>query len=784
MNEEIRFISIKKVHPHPMNPRNSLGASDLDDLVESVKAQGILQPLTVIPAAEKGDGEYYVVMGHRRLAAAKKAKLGEVPCVVRDDMTQQDVIHAMLGENIVRRGLNVAEEAAGFQTALALGLSEEEVAEKSGFSTKTIQRRTKLTRLDKDGLSKAASKGVPLGTFEKIAALEDPELRQKALEKAGSKEFDWEFTRLKNEDQSRQARKAALPKVDLFAKEIDKDTAKKKVSMQWLNYSTAAAEDYKAPENACDPGLPEDAELPEGKIRVYYTDNGNGFQIYRDRTAADDDKATAEAAKEAESKARDQKVKALNALCAEVRGKFIGSVAEKNCVAHMSDIMGAFTSLFTDNYVSLNKRSINPKLKRYTKKGFEDVEKLVEKSPAKAFFLIVAATMDAESGDVWNSGNYVGQDYRNGGYVIVRKKSPCLDQLYDLLEKMGYELSEDERQVKDGTHEIYDPVAVPVPDPEDESDEECDDEDACQLILEEGVIALFAELGFDSIPAYLAEHPDDAADDLRSRFSEEREIEYLVSGETYTVAADSNAVYFATEDVYEWDAFVDAVREWDEMGFWSDDDDAPEQTEAAPEPDPAPEVKDVSGDTPAADEAPVAPAADEAETAESEEDIPAAEEPALNEEAGQPEAASEPDDAAAVPVEVEIVNAPLSSAGPQLTAEDKEKWTEAIRTLFREYNMFSSYSELSEAPVEEFAGTLRNTLCGAATHFEIESDPDYMGCIIAEEDCVTVKESGSVSGQNLTWTDFTNLVLELEDNFQTEIEEGDWSYDEDGALPF
>ena len=76
---ELQYIEVSKIFPHPDNPRKNLG--DIQELSDSIKANGVLQNLTVVPMS---NGRYTVVIGHRRLAAAKKAGLPKVPCVVTE----------------------------------------------------------------------------------------------------------------------------------------------------------------------------------------------------------------------------------------------------------------------------------------------------------------------------------------------------------------------------------------------------------------------------------------------------------------------------------------------------------------------------------------------------------------------------------------------------------------------------------------------------------------------------------------------------------------------------
>ena len=104
---EIKYIPVSKLWRHPDNPRKDLG--DVTELAESIKVNGVLQNLTVVPLigeiTKKWDGESYrVIIGHRRLAAAKIAGLTELPCIVAE-MTEKEQLSTMLVENMQRSDL-------------------------------------------------------------------------------------------------------------------------------------------------------------------------------------------------------------------------------------------------------------------------------------------------------------------------------------------------------------------------------------------------------------------------------------------------------------------------------------------------------------------------------------------------------------------------------------------------------------------------------------------------------------------------------------------------------
>ncbi len=163
MNKQIEYISIEKLHPHEDNPRKDLG--DISELTESIKANGILQNLTVVPCTGLYYGDYTVIIGHRRLAAAKAAGLTELPCIIAE-MDMKEQLATMLLENMQRSDLTVYEQAQGIQMMLDLGETVESVAEKTGFSESTIRRRVRLTTLDANAFKAAEGRQVTMADYE------------------------------------------------------------------------------------------------------------------------------------------------------------------------------------------------------------------------------------------------------------------------------------------------------------------------------------------------------------------------------------------------------------------------------------------------------------------------------------------------------------------------------------------------------------------------------------------------------------------------------------------
>ncbi len=168
------YIPIDKLFPHPDNPRKELG--DLTELAASIKANGVFQNLTVVKKfgeiTKKWNGNYTIIIGHRRCAAAKLAGLTELPCVVAE-MTPQEQLSTMLLENMQRSDLTVYEQAQSFQILIDMGESVDSVASKTGFSSGTVRRRLKMTELDQKVLKQVSSRPLSLGDFDKLAQIED-----------------------------------------------------------------------------------------------------------------------------------------------------------------------------------------------------------------------------------------------------------------------------------------------------------------------------------------------------------------------------------------------------------------------------------------------------------------------------------------------------------------------------------------------------------------------------------------------------------------------------------
>lgn len=186
---KITYLKTFQLQQHPKNPRLNVG--DVTELAESIKANGIMQNLTVVPDQEH-EGMYTVIIGHRRLAAAKEAGLIEVPCAIKN-LTEKEQQSIMLTENMQRSDLTLYEQAQGIQMCMDLGMSEDDLKDKTGFSKSTIHKRVKLLKFDKDKVSEGVEKGATLQDFMDLSKIEDVQEQNKLLKVIGTSRFARDF---------------------------------------------------------------------------------------------------------------------------------------------------------------------------------------------------------------------------------------------------------------------------------------------------------------------------------------------------------------------------------------------------------------------------------------------------------------------------------------------------------------------------------------------------------------------------------------------------------------
>jgi ParB family chromosome partitioning protein len=192
-------LPLERLLPNKVQPRERFDGDDLDELANSIKAQGVVQPIVVTP---RTDGDYTIVAGERRWRAARRAGLKEVPVAIREVADDRQLLEMALVENLQRTDLNPIEEAEAYRRlAKEFGLSQEETAIRVGKGRTSISNAVRLLRLPEEVLELlregrlSAGQARPLlalGSEEEMVKLArraaDGGMSARALEKAASGE--------------------------------------------------------------------------------------------------------------------------------------------------------------------------------------------------------------------------------------------------------------------------------------------------------------------------------------------------------------------------------------------------------------------------------------------------------------------------------------------------------------------------------------------------------------------------------------------------------------------
>ena len=177
LSRRVLYLSVDGIHPNPNQPRRYFEPEALDELSESIRQYGILQPLTVRRAANG----YELIAGERRLRAAKLAGLREVPCLVARAEEEDSSILALI-ENLQRRDLHYFEEAVAITKLIATyGLSQEQAAEKLGKSQSAVANKLRLLRLSPECMTILRDENLSERHARALLRLEDEEARLAAL---------------------------------------------------------------------------------------------------------------------------------------------------------------------------------------------------------------------------------------------------------------------------------------------------------------------------------------------------------------------------------------------------------------------------------------------------------------------------------------------------------------------------------------------------------------------------------------------------------------------------
>ena len=465
---ELTMIPIGLLYPHPNNPRKDVG--DVTELAESIKANGIMQNLTVVRGhfltqQERADIEaeldgadpdpvlsgmlergwyntgFTVIIGHRRLAASRLAGLEELPCSVVF-LTEKEQLSTMLVENMQRTDLTVFEEAQGFQMMLDMGESVSDIARLSGFSETTVRRRVKMMELDQKTLREVSSRQLSMADFDRLAKIEDIEARNGCLEKIGTFDFNMAVQKA----MKCQNIKANLPKTKAWLRQHKAKKLKDSdvYSSRYENigsfaYSVAEWDEDKLPQR-----------LPDNLFYTLDCQYGS-LRLFKKKEKAPPVQKPPEELDEARRvrKAWEQ-LDELGTLTRRLRRDFIGglTVTSKNRAAVLMGALtaGAFNAI---TYLSADRDALRYSL-NMDKHGYQHDEalKIVLNVSDQQIPRLIYTMFGDDTKERFSRG--YGRDS-----MPVHEMSLQLTALYNWLESLGYQMSDEEHELLDGTHPVF-----------------------------------------------------------------------------------------------------------------------------------------------------------------------------------------------------------------------------------------------------------------------------------------------------------------------------------------
>ena len=177
---KVVLIPVEKITPNPAQPRQDFNSEDLAELAESIRENGVLQPITVRRTA----AGYELTSGERRLRASQIAEKSQIPAVILDSTSRESAIFAIL-ENIQRKDLNIFEEAKALQLLIhEWGVTQEEAAKKLGKAQSTIANKLRLLFLTSEEQRIILDNGLTERHARALLACPDPGKRMEILRQA------------------------------------------------------------------------------------------------------------------------------------------------------------------------------------------------------------------------------------------------------------------------------------------------------------------------------------------------------------------------------------------------------------------------------------------------------------------------------------------------------------------------------------------------------------------------------------------------------------------------
>lgn len=443
-------LPVNMIYPHPNNPRRDVG--DVTELAESIKANGIFQNLTVVwggkgvevahPDEDDPDG-YTVIIGHRRLAAAKAAGLETVPCMVVE-MDEREQAATMLLENMQRADLTVYEQAQGFQMMLDLGETQEGIAEKTGFSKTTIRHRLKLLELDPIEFQKAQERQATFSDYIELEKLKRPESKTEALMAIGTPNFTYTIQRLITRENAGANAEKATAFLDSKLKKIPFDNRFQYRQIGYMPISKALTEERQ-----------KEIDSLIAKGAKYYTVSSDAPEyawayIYTDPVVeSEEDRAEKQKRDELANmrREREQRIREEEQRAHDLRKKFVKDFANREYISTLTEALLTEPGLDDIDYEEVAELlgiELSDNDTWHDIPGKLAYKKIVKEHPESLILAMLYTIFDCGY-NLTSLHNHEGRYERN----------PRLENWYAILTRVKYKMSIDERKLLSGTHDCF-----------------------------------------------------------------------------------------------------------------------------------------------------------------------------------------------------------------------------------------------------------------------------------------------------------------------------------------
>ena len=448
---DIIMIPIRQLHHHPENPRKDLG--DLTELSESIKKNGVMQNLTVVLDPKKNGMiplQYLVVIGNRRMEAAKMAGLEELPCVV-SSMDHRAQIATMLEENMQRADLTVYEQAQGFQMMMDLGYSAHEISEKTGFSETTVGRRLKMAQLDKETFQAAVGKQITVEVLDQLGKIEDLEKRNELLANYGDSNFDWQVNRTIKVQQANKVWPAAQRMIEEHEpklKEIPESERTKLYYGSWKKLYNQELELEKWDGKS--------DFIPDSEGQLYWMRNGTDIEFYikeKKQKEPAEKKTPEQIEKEKRIALAWKSAERAQETATELRRAFVRGmkVTPKNAMEMMQWALIAAVGCMICYQTPTQRLRKEIPLKSYNiHEELQEIRDWLMETSQHKWPELILKFFEGETAPA-KIGYVSGGSYEMPKHQEHKK----LDLCYEWLTQFGYQMSDEEIRLMSGQHECF-----------------------------------------------------------------------------------------------------------------------------------------------------------------------------------------------------------------------------------------------------------------------------------------------------------------------------------------